>query len=534
MILAVSLVLGYLNLATANDLESILDNAGENGSKAEAVTTKTSKMSPLVSALRKIIGAPNTEQNIFLRYVEAGEWDKASLQFPRAFEGTAFQKSANGRAIFGLALFRAGLPAKGLQTLFLAENPKQISELLQEEWRTSAPVEHYAWGIAQVPWKQDWESIFSLDHSLMVKTEALLSSANPKVEELEKISAQAPANSLVKARLDWQIVLSYALKDQADKAALVLGRLMKNSQAPMSPDLMQITAARLLFQNGYFDSSIKYYEKVSKSSAYWTESQEEAAWAYIRKGEPNNAKAISQSLVSPSMAYMATPEAFFIYSLSQLKICDYKGVVASLEEFPKRFKERTKTLEKMTTEPSTPEVNEAIAKLQTKRLRLEDLGKNARYLPRRFSSDEKLYRSVQMQMHLEAEASAAEKLYAQSLALTGLQSTFENIRNVSLQRAQSARASSLGRVKELASTEVAETKDILRKLHIVEAEVIQQVSLADKIVKNAKPDSEAKKIGVTGYKGNAEIVNFPAENEVWFDEISRYKVDVKKACTVKR
>ena len=41
-------------------------------------------------------------------------------------------------------------------------------------------------------------------------------------------------------------------------------------------------------------------------------------------------------------------------------------------------------------------------------------------------------------------------------------------------------------------------------------------------------------MGVTGYKGNAEVMKFPAEDEVWFDEISRYRVDVKKACKVKR
>jgi hypothetical protein len=88
------------------------------------------------------------------------------------------------------------------------------------------------------------------------------------------------------------------------------------------------------------------------------------------------------------------------------------------------------------------------------------------------------------------------------------------------------------RVKELAKEEVFETKEILHKLHIVEAEVIQQVSLADKIAKNAKGTNEKK--GVTGYKGTADAMKYPAEDEVWFDEISNYRIDIKKACTVKR
>jgi hypothetical protein len=76
---------------------------------------------------------------------------------------------------------------------------------------------------------------------------------------------------------------------------------------------------------------------------------------------------------------------------------------------------------------------------------------------------------------------------------------------------------------------VAETKEILRKMHIVEAELIQQVSLAERVAKQTKGLNIPEKRGSTGAKGT-DVLKFKAENEIWFDEISNYKVDVKNGC----
>lgn len=527
-VLALSLAL--VHAAVAQDLESILDE-GSKVNKVVKAPIGSMKSTLLAQAMKKVIGSPTSEQNIFLRYLEAGEWEKATLQFPNAFEGTSFQKSANGRALFGYVQFQAGLPVTGVQTLFMANNPKEINATLGDEWQKVAPVDHFAWGLAQIQWQSAWEVVFGEGLERRVKTAEALSETK-NVEQLQKLAAQAPANSKEKALVDWQLVIAYSLSDQADRAAKLLANLMKSSYAPVSKDLMQITAARLLFQNGYFDASIKYYEKVPKTSDYWTESQEEIGWAYIRKGEPNNAMAVSQSLVVSGMSYQVSPEAFFVRALSQLKVCDYTGVTETLQIFPKRFKERTKALNKITQEPATEDVNKGIALLKSKKIEVQDLGKSAQNLPRRFAHDERLYQFSQAQKHLEDEAQVAEKLYAKSLALTGLQGSFEKLKQTTMQRSQMAKTASYSRVKELAKDEVGETQEILRKLHIVEAELIQQVSLADKIAKNAKGNEEKK--GVTGYKGTAEVVRFPADDEVWFDELSNYRVDVKKACTVKR
>ena len=533
LLTAIGLSVSLAHVAWAGDMESILDEGTQAPQAKVAAKVAPAKSSPLIIAIKKKLGKANSEQNIFLRYLEDGEWDSAVIQFPKAFDGTAFQKTPTGRALFGLVQFNAGLPVAGIQTLFMASNPKEIVGELRDEWQKAAPADHFAWGLAQVQWQPAWEDVFNNEVELRLKTKEALTS-NKSVEQLQKLSAQAPVNSKEKGLIDWQLVIAESLNDHADQAAKTLAVLMKNPNAPVSQELMQITAARMLFQNGYFDAAIKYYEKVPKKSEYWTEAQEEMGWAYIRKGEPNNAMAISQSLVNADLNYQVSPEAYFVRSLSQLKVCDYAGVTESLQVFPKRFKDRTKMLEQLSHEAKTESVTKAIESLKAKRVQSQDLGKYAQNLPRRFSHDEKLYDFAQAQKHLEDEAKTAEKLYAKSLALTGLQGVFENMKQNSLHRAEAARDASYGRVKELAKEEVTETKEILRKLHIVEAELIQQVSVADKIAKNAvaKPGDEKK--GVTGYKGTAEAVHYPAEEEVWFDELSNYRVDVKKACTVKR
>ncbi len=526
----ICLSLPLISIARAGDLESILDE-GSKATKAPKISANAEKTTPLAQAMKRLMGTPNTEKNIFLRYMEAADWEKATLQFPNAFEGTAFQKSPNGRALFGYVQFQAGLPVSGVQTLFMASNPKEINQVLREEWQKIAPPNHFVWSLAQVEWHKAWEIVFGDTLEINIKTaEALASPKN--IDQLQKLSSSALANSKEKNLIDWQLVIAYSLNDQADRAAKLLATLMKSSFSPVSKDLMQITAARLLFQNGYFDAAVKYYEKVSKGSDYWTEAQEEMGWAYIRKGEPNNAMAVSQSLVSSSLNFQVSPEAFFVRSLSQLKVCDYTGVIDTLRIFPKRFKDRTKNLEAISSTPATQDVDKGIALLKVKKIQVQDLGRSGQGLPRRFAHDDRLYQFAQAQKHLEDEAQVAEVLYAKSLALTGLQGSFEKLKQNTLQRSQMAKAAAYSRVKELAKEEVFETKEILRKLQIVEAEVIQQVSLADKIAKNAKGNDEKK--GVTGYKGTADIMKFPAEDEVWFDELSNYRVDVKKACTVKR
>jgi tetratricopeptide (TPR) repeat protein len=523
------LSVGFLGMGQhlmAQDLESLLSEAAKEPAKKNAEAMADSR---LARSLKTLLLKTNSEQNVFLRHVEAQAWNKALLQFPSAFEGTQFQKSSNGRALLALMQLKAGLTLTGVETLFQMADPKEMDSELKREWKEALPPGHFAWNLAQIQWAPGWSVVFGPEPGFHLMAREIETVQN--IKKLQELSEKVPSESAVQAEVDWQLLLAMSQNDQTAEAGKLLARLMKSSQAPVSQDLLQITAGRLLYQNGYFDTAIKMYEKVPKKSEYWAEAQEEMAWAYIRKGEPQNAMAITQSLVASVMVNQVSPESSFVPSLSQLKVCDYTGVVSSLGQFSKNFKSRTVDLDSLAKTGTSPEAVQVIDQLKTGKAGIKDVGAAARKLPRLISRDEKIFRLAQAQKHFENEAQAAEALYAQSLAQTGLQGQFDGIKKITAQKAQRARSASLQRIQELAQTEVLETRDVLRKMHIIEAEVLQQVSAAERVAKNTVAGEE--KAGSTGSKAR-DVLKFPVEQELWFDEISNYKVDIKKACHAKR
>jgi len=510
--------------ALAQDLESILDAA--DAKQSEKASTPAKAYSALFYILQSQMPNPHPDQSHFIRLVESAEWDKALLQYPVAFEGSSFQKSADGRALFALAHFNSGMPVTGLELLFRIEEPGKIHPEIRRLWKEAANEKQAAWDLAQITWKPAFAELFNPEIEFRVVARDLSLMKDPKA--LLSLFSRLPTKSIERARAGWQLVIAYALANQVEDAAKVLAHVIKGEPQPVSRDLMDLTAARLLFQRAMYAPAIKYYEKVPKTSEYWTDAQEEMAWSYIRKGEPQNAMAISRSLVTPAMVTQAGAEGFFVHSLSQLKVCDYTGVIKSLGEFSKRFKERNKVLERVAQTSQNSEVSKVVEMLKNKKIARHHLGKEAQSLPRMVARDERLYHFAQAQKHLEAEAKAADMVYAKSLAMTGLQGYFDKLRQTTLNRAHTAAASAQTRVKELAKIESSEIKEILRKLHIVEAEVIQQVSVADRVIEQTRGPANEKK-GTTGAKAR-DVLKFPAEEEVWFDEIGNYRVNVKKSC----
>ncbi len=505
----------------AQDLESILDEAA--GKPAQGATNQAASAAKTYSAIYYAIQAqiknPNPEQSHFIQMLEAAEWDKALLQYSVAFEGSDFQKSQDGRALFALAHFKSGMPVTGLELLFQLEEPGKIHSEIRRLWKEAAAPAHHAWELAQITWKPAFAEVFSPEVEFRVVARDFSKMKDPQA--LLSLFARLPGQSIERARAAWQMVIAYSLNNQVEEAAKVLAHVMKSKPAPVSRDLMELTAARLLYQRAMYAPAIKYYEKIGKSSEYWTDAQEEMAWAFIRKGEPQNAMAISKSLVTPAMVNQAGAEGFFVHSLSQLKVCDYPGVIDSLSEFSKRFKARHAVLEKVNAD-------KVIEMLNGAKIARQNLGKEALGLPRLVSRDDRLFHFAQAQKHFENEANAAEVIYAKSLSTTGLQGYFDKLRQSTMMRSQSASANAQTRVKELAKIEAGEIREILRKLHIVEAEVIQQVSIADRLIaKSGGPVTE--KTGSTGSKAK-DVLKFPAEKEFWFDEIGNYRVNVKKAC----
>lgn len=522
-------LLAVSQISLADDMESLFDDAND-GKKTTTTAQKAATVTPLFYILQTQVPNPTSDQSVFVRYIESQEWDKALLQFPVAFEGTPFQKSPNGRALFALTHFKAGLPVTGLEYLFKnVDNPGQVHAEIRTMWKNAAPSDHPVWDLAQIKWKPAFSEIFTPEAAFRVEVRDL--AAMKDVKALNALYARLPSSSMERARVGWQLVIAQSLQNQVEEAAKTLAQLMKAPPYAVSRDLMELTAARLLFQRGHFAAAVKYYEKVDKTSEYWTDAQEEMAWSYVRRGESNNAMAISQSLVVPAMAVQSGAEGYFVNSLAQLKMCDYPGVVQSLSTFPKVFKPRVEQLERLAASSEIPEAKKLMTMLKEGRITRLKLGKEGQTLPRMVARDDRLFDAAQAQKNLEAEAQAADVIYAKSLALTGLQGYFDTVRKNANIRSHAALALANQRIQQLAKQESAEIKEILRKLHIVEAEVIQQVSVAERIAKNTGGVKPSEQTGTTGSKAQ-DTLKFPKNNdkEVWFDEIGNYRVSVKKSC----
>jgi hypothetical protein len=187
---------------------------------------------------------------------------------------------------------------------------------------------------------------------------------------------------------------------------------------------------------------------------------------------------------------------------------------------------------KLVESANTPEVGRLVARLKKGSTKLTDLGKDAAVLPRFVTRDATLLQNVQTEKALEAEAKLAGELYARSLtggtATVGFQARLEGFKKSVETRAQAARSATYGRVKSLAEEEIEEVRTMLQKLHIVEAELLQQISVSDRVIA-ATEGKTSKKLGTTGSQAK-DRVWFPASGETWFDEYANFKVDIKKGC----
>ncbi len=531
MTLAAAAVLASaVSLTTARAFaadDELLDLLG-NGASPTAAKTKSQD----ASELRKVLKNPTAEQNIFLTFFDKGDYEKAMFQWPSAFDGSAFVKTPSGQALNALLMFKNGMKVVGLENLLAISKPEAIAPEITKMWVEAAPVNDATWTLVNVPkWNPKFTDIFGSSAEIRVRSRQTYGS--DQIAALKELIKKTQVDTPERAWLSWQLVLALSTGEDAGTAAKALAVLMKAPNNPVSQDLMTVTAARLLYQNGFLDAAIKYYEKVPKSSDYWFDAQEEAGWAYIRKGEPQNTIAVTKTLTLPEFTSQTGPEPMFLHSLAELKVCDYPAVVTTLNNFRDRFKTRAKDLMAISETSENKEVEDFINRSKKETMTLAKMGKTATRLPRFVTRDQVLNQALSTQVALEKEAKVAGDLYARSLtggtAQVGFQGRLEEFRKAVDARALEARAATYARVKTLANEEVNEIAQILQKLHIVEAEVISQISVANRVADATSTQKASVKEGSTGSKAKDRLT-FPAEQETWFDELANYKVDIKKGC----
>ena len=508
----------------ADDLFNILDSE---------TASKDLNIKKGIQALGKLVKHPTAHQNTFFQLMGQGQTRRAFYQWPLAFGKTPFAKSDNGRALYGYLLFKNNLPLAGLETLF-SGNPEKIDPLLIRLWQSLMQLNVKLWTMTNIRWSDNWVGIFGSPAKVRVMARQF--DTQYTLVEFEELLRKTSSGSWERQWIQWRYITSLLINGEDIKAAKLLKYLQETSRRDdgfVSMDLMNLTAARMLYQNAYLTESIRYYKKVKKGSDYWFEALEEIGWAELRLRRPQNALAYTQTLFNVDFRSDLGPGAFYLAGLASLKICDYQGVSKTIREFKNRFRAKARELLALKKKPETPAVKKLFSRLTEKRINNSDLGGFAEKLPRHIAHDENLYFLLQRQNQLEREVEVAKKLYSRfpekGVMKAGFQAEMENFRDGITQRARKGYITVLDRVKALAGQEIAEISKILKKMQIVEAELIQQLSMVEEKFDAGKKSKTEIKKGTTGARGKYTM-HFIHKGERWFDELSNYRVNVNKGC----
>ncbi|MCB0368014.1 MAG: hypothetical protein KDD45_00900 [Bdellovibrionales bacterium] len=264
---------------------------------------------------------------------------------------------------------------------------------------------------------------------------------------------------------------------------LVLFSLFSNltlgSENNKVSDKLVLDQARHYYDKGQLDNAIKFYSKISASSDFWLESIEERAWAYTRQGNYEKALADLHSITSSVWEPQVGPETYMLSTFVSLKICAYKDVIKKIKTFKKVMLPRIDNLESLKSQAMNEELWQKLLELKTKKVTLMGLGKDADKLPRYFYRDKKLLQFI--------------KSNRKNLALT--------------------------RLKDLAQNDLDEISLNLKKMKVIDVQLMQTVLTMDKELNEKNKKLKFSKID----KDNS--VSFPVtDDEVWIDEVGQFQV----------
>ncbi len=300
-----------------------------------------------------------------------------------------------------------------------------------------------------------------------------------------------------KAWLRWQLALNAPLVGNAKLGLAALDSLITSRQKLIAVDQIDLTRARIHFQEGNFEDAIDAYQAVGKASEYWFEALEEEAWSYIRLGQPDKATAKLATLLSPVFQTWVGPETFFAANYTALKTCDYPTVFKYGKQFKERHMKRIKELESLSKTGNNSVTSTALARLESGEMNFTAFAKEATAMPRFFWRDEFLRRHVADIKDGKASPKNAAK----------------------------ARSKMVARLKALAKSELSEYKTVIQKLHIIEAEAIQRMYLDDSLT-GVRPE-------LAETKSDPNVLSFPHDDEMWIDEIDSYQAKVKECPQLK-
>jgi hypothetical protein len=202
-------------------------------------------------------------------------------------------------------------------------------------------------------------------------------------------AAEGP--SLATIRAEHVRAIDLATSGQTKSAISILERLVGQAPKGHDKDRLLMSLGRVRFQDDDMQGALDAYEQVEHRGSSWLESLGERAWAEMRLNRPQDAIAKLQTVTAPAFKEMTRTEPYFLLALAQLRVCDYKNLFKTFEQFKKRYKDPVASWEANKTPENQARLREAgetIQKLNLveaeaiQRLYIEEDGKKHGGAPR--------------------------------------------------------------------------------------------------------------------------------------------------------
>ncbi len=274
---------------------------------------------------------------------------------------------------------------------------------------------------------------------------------------------------------------------------LVFGAISLTSMTGYAvTDAQKMERARLQFASGNFTEAIQIYSTIPVASDFWLDSIEEKAWSHTRQGQYENALGDLQTVTSSVWSSQVGPETYVLSTFVSLKICDYKMVVKKIDLFKKRMLPRVDALEKLITEPVPNEFWKLAESLKAGTVTMMSLGKNAEKFPRYFFRDQQIIEGLK-----SGQGQIVEK-----------------------------------RMKQLAKLDLEEISLNLKKMKMIDVQVIQKILMADQVDK--LPHAQISNLKFSAIDRDQQLLFPVTDDEIWIDEVGHFQVKADKCPKVIR
>jgi tetratricopeptide (TPR) repeat protein len=425
------------------------------------------------------------EQKDLYENLTKSKWSNALELWAKAFPGSGFGTSDNGRALRIYLLAMNGLPVSSTKLLLRETTYQNLNAGVLEMWRPliDSYISELPQGMMNVSWKRHFSSDTSSDYA--------------RAKSLWAFATKAPQTG-----------------DTAG-ALRALNSLSTLHQSLIGADQLELATGRVLYQQGKLDEAITHYNKVPKNSDLWLETLEERAWAYLKKGDHDHAMGDITTALAPVFSSVTGPESYFLSELSDLQVCDYPKILRTSRSFKERSRDRLKALEELASSGTNKAVNQAMSDIETKGLSVVAVGSNVKFMPRNFLRDGEFSRAIKYRRELMNEAKVSKDV----LSKIGGDGEMEALLNENNADIAQAKATAFARLRKLAAGDVQEFRMIINKLHIIEAEVIERLYVDESL--------QGKRRDLVKTEDPKNTISFPYSEEVWMDELDHYKTVVK-------